>query len=196
MKTERHPEHLLRCFLAAFSLLLALLPDAAFGHTPSETYFSLKIVGTNLSGRWDVALRDLHQGMGLEPATIPKLDPSELQRREEALALDTMAGLELKADDEKLKLEVTDYTTLPLNGVQYARLIFEADGIRSAPNLISIDAQVVFRIDTNMHGLLRLDHDGRSEVVAFESQHPAHHFEVGQSGGRAARWLTFVVEGI
>jgi hypothetical protein len=170
--------------------------SAAFAHTPSETYFTLTLADTNLIGRWDVALRDLHQGMGLAPDEVKKFAPAELQQREEALALDVAAGLKLQADDTPLKLTLTDYTTLPLNGVEYARLIFQADGVTNAPSFIDFNAAAVFRIDTNMHGLLRLEHDGRTEVIAFGGQRPAHRFDLNARGGHWARWLTFVWEGV
>ena len=95
-----------------------------------------------------------------------------------------------------LKLRITDYTTLPLNGVEYARLLFEAGGMSGMDRVIEINTAIAFRIDTNMHGLLRLEHNGRSDVVAFDSQRPAHRFELGQPAGRWARWLTFVGEGL
>ena len=90
----------------------------------------------------------------------------------------------------------TDYTTLPLNGVENARLIFQAADLTNTPSAIELNAAGVFQIDTNMHGLLRLEHDGRTEAVAFNAQHPAHRFEPGAPGGRLARWLTFVREGV
>jgi len=178
------------------TVLLTFLPFRTSAHTPSETYFTLNLVGTNLTGRWDVALRDLHQGMGLGVEDLKKVGLAELQQREEALALDIISGVGLRADATPLKLTITDYTTLPLNGLTYARLLFDASGISTAPNLIEVNATIAFRIDTNMHGLLRLEHDGRTDVVAFNQARSVHRFELGQSGGRSARWLSFVWEGV
>jgi len=179
------------------SLLLAFLINSAVAHTPSETYLTLTLSGTNLVGRWDVALRDLHQGMGLDPRDVPGIDPENLQRREEALALDVAAGLVLRANEQSHELEFTDYTTLPLNGVEYARLIFQAAGLNDRPSVIEIDATVFFRIDTNMHGLLRLEHEGGDEVVAFNGQRSSHRFDLSaNAGGRFSRWLTMVWEGV
>lgn len=177
------------------ALLLTFLPVTAGAHTPSETYFTLTLAGTNITGRWDVALRDLHQGMGLGPEEVRKVARAELQQREEALALDVVAGVELRADGVPLKLTITDYTTLPLNGVEYARLLFNAGGMLTAPSVFEINAGIALRIDTNMHGLLRLEQNGRTEVVAFNQQRAAYRFELGRHGGRWARWLTFVGEG-
>ena len=196
MKSLIPTEGIAGCAWAGIALLLTFVPGTALGHTPSETYFTLKLAGTNLSGRWDLALRDLHQSMGLDVRSVQEFDATELQRREEAMALDIVAGLEIKADGTVLKLGITDYTTLPLNGVEYARLLFETGGMSGMGKVIEINTAIAFRIDTNMHGLLRLEHDGHSDVVAFDSQRPAHRFELGQLAGRWARWLTFVGEGL
>jgi len=182
---------------AAIGFVLMLLGATAFAHTPSETYLTLTLNGTNLTGRWDVALRDLHQGMGLDVRDVPKIAAAELQSREEALALDIAAGLSVRVDEQSQTLQITDYTTLPLNGIDYARLLFQAAELKNRPAVIEIDAAVFFRIDTNMHGLLRLEHAGGTEVIAFNGQHPSHRFDLtAGAGGRFERWLTMVSEGV
>jgi len=182
--------------MQAIVLLLIFHSINGVAHTPSQTYFTLTLVGTNLSGRWDVAIVDLHQGMGLTPTQLGELGAAELQQREEALTLDIAAGVELRADGERLKLTATDYTTLALNGIEYARLLFEGGGLSRPPSVIEMNASVAFRIDTNMHGLLRLEHGGGTEVVAFNQQSPTHRFELGQTSGGWSRWLSFVWEGV
>jgi hypothetical protein len=180
---------------AGIGLVFMLFTPRCLAHTPSETYFTLKLSGTNVNGRWDVALRDLHQAMGLTPEEAGRISPANLHEREEALALDIIAGVQLRADGRPLDLIVTDFTTLALNGLEYARLLFDASGLLDEPRSVEIDAAIAFRIDTNMHGLLRLEHNGRSEVIAFNQQRATHRFEMSQPGGRWARWVSFVREG-
>jgi hypothetical protein len=133
--------------------------------------------------------------MGLGAEEVKKVDTAELQPREEALALDILGGVAFRADGVPLSIIATDYTTLPLNGIEYARLLFQGS-LSTAPREIEIDARIAFRIDTNMHGLLRLEHNGRTEVVAFNEQRSAHRFNLVEPVGRWARWATFVSEGI
>jgi hypothetical protein len=165
-------------------------------HTPSETYLSVQVDGTNLTMRWDVALRDLHQGMGLDAARVPLIPAEELQQREEALALDIAAGLVVRANSNVVELAATDYTTLALNDVQYARLIFAGAGITSRIETVELDAATVFRVDTNMHGLLRVEHGERVEAVAFNQYAPSHTFQLASDEGRLGRWKTFLWEGV
>lgn len=179
-----------------FVLLLTLFPRMAAAHTPSETYLSVQVDGTNLTMRWDVALRDLHQGMGLDAARVPLIPAEELQQREEALALDVAAGLVIRVNSNVVELAATDYTTLPLNDVQYARLIFAGVGITSRIDTVELNAATVFRVDTNMHGLLRVEHGERVDAVAFNQSAPAHTFQLASDEGRMGRWMTFIWEGV
>src|SRR5262245_33724295 len=132
--------------------LAALLPTATRGHTPSETYLTLFITPTNVIGQWDVAMVDLQQGLRLEPAIFNALAADEQQRRLEALAIDTVTGLEVKADDTKLALSVTDLETVTLNLGEYARVKFVTPVVSNRIAAISINARSLFRVDTNMHG--------------------------------------------
>ena len=184
-----------RAFLLGVLCLLLGNP-AARAHTTSASYLTLQVDGTNIVGRWDVALRDLHHGMGLDPAAVQSIPRPELARREEALALDIAAGLALRADQQPLKLVLTDYTTLPLNEVEYARLLFSAGVTSVVPQRIEVNARAIFRVDTNMHGFLRLEHGGRVDAVAFNVENSSHTFTLMGSGGGWSRWATFVSEGV
>ena len=75
-------------------LLFLLLGGAAVAHTPSETFLTVVVpAGTgSITGHWDVAERDLIVGIGLDAERAAKLDPAELDRRLQALALDVEIG--------------------------------------------------------------------------------------------------------
>ena len=177
-------------------LLCWLLPLGAWAHTPSATYLSFSLSGTNLTGRWDIALLDLQHGLGLTPESAKLLSADELSRRQEALALDIVTRLTVKADSNALAFQVTDFTTLPLNNGEYARLLLSAEPLPAPPAVIEINTRVLFTIDTNMHGLLRLEHDARTETVAFDHAHVEHTFTLGVPANRWAQGWTFIREGV
>src|SRR5258705_8393781 len=77
-------------------------------HAPSDTFLSLTLTEKNLSGRWEVALRDLQHALGLDQTAAAALKPEDLRLREEGLALDTLAGLLISLDGQALSLQVTD----------------------------------------------------------------------------------------
>ena len=60
--------------------LTALVVRPALGHTPSETFLTLWVSTTNVSGRWDVARRDLEQGLKLNSERWRSFSAEERER--------------------------------------------------------------------------------------------------------------------
>ena len=48
-----------RRILAILATLLVLIPASAGAHKPSDSYLSLSVAEDSVTGRWDIALRDL-----------------------------------------------------------------------------------------------------------------------------------------
>ena len=142
----------------AFLLLLclAICPTPVRAHTPSETYLTLFVAPAAVTGRWDVAVRDLQQGLKLDEVRLQALSTDELERRLEALAIDTVTRLEVKVDGRRLDFRVTDLETVTLNAGDYARMHFAAAVTGAAPAVLEVNARAIFGVDTNMHGLLRV----------------------------------------
>jgi hypothetical protein len=182
--------------LPGLVLLAAGLAGEICAHTPSETFLTLSLSGTNLAGQWDVARLDLQQGLGPDPAALKTFSAEEVQRLEEALALDTIARLELKADARELALAVTDYLPITRDGREYVRVAFAASGLTQPPAVLELNARVLFAIDPNMHGLLLLRHDGNTETSVFNAQNPAARFTLRLPADRWGQWWTFVREGV
>ncbi len=186
----------LRAILALSALALAAFwPSAARGHTPSETHLTLFITPTNVAGQWDVALLDLQQGLRIESDAFKALAAEEQQRRLEALAIDTVTSLEVKADGMALALSVTDLETVTLNLGEYARVKFAARAGSNRIAAISINARSLFRVDTNMHGLLRVEHDGRMETATFSAGASTRVFTLAEPASRVAQALSYLREG-
>jgi hypothetical protein len=190
------------CFYFSFPLwarlllVVALGPTQLLAHTANESYLTLRVDGTNVTGQLDVARRDLQQGLTVGGADVSPLSVDERLRREEAYGLDLVARLVLQLDDRTVPLAVTDFTTLPLNNGEYARLLFAASGVDHAPATLRINCRALFGIDRSMHGLLRLEHGGRTDAVAYTVDTPLHEFTLGVPGSRWAQWRTFVAEGV
>ena len=48
------------------ALLLLFAASLAYAHKPSDSYLAIRVEGSNLSGQWDIALRDLDFAIGLD----------------------------------------------------------------------------------------------------------------------------------
>jgi hypothetical protein len=180
-------------------LLLLLLRGAAVAHTPSETFLTVVVPAGSgsITGHWDVAERDLIAGIGLDAERAAQLDPAELDRRLQALALDVTMALDLRADGRPLGVRPTDYLPVRLRDLDYIRVPFLcATGLASRPARLDINAAALFRVDTNIHGLLRVDHEGRSEAASFNRLAPARSFALGPAANLGGSAATFVREGV
>ena len=71
--------------------LAALWCGSARARTPSETFLTLFVSATEISGQWDVALCDLERGLKLEPERWQGFSTEERARWIEASAIDTVA---------------------------------------------------------------------------------------------------------
>jgi len=181
--------------LWALAFFLSTL--AAGAHTPSETFLTVFVSSGSITGQWDVAERDLVQGSGLDPEKAAALRPDELDLRLEALALDVVARLEIKADGRRLELRPTDYLVIRMRELNYIRVPFDC-GTNAAlePAAVEINASALFRVDTNIHGLLRVDHRDQSQAASFNAAEPVRRFTLGPDVDRWAQWQTFIREGV
>jgi len=168
---------------------------AGRAHTPSATFLQFTVSPANLTGFWDVAVRDLQQGYthGVETKVLA---PAEMEERLEALALDTVARLLVKLDGTNLVLAATDYLPVLHEEVEYKRLQFLAKGFWTNGSVLEVDAKALFGVDSNMHGFLRLEHNGRIESASFNVQNPVHRFSLVESGSHWDQWISFVTEGV
>ena len=190
------PVMTVRAFISLGALALAAFwPSSARGHTPSETYLTLFVTPTNVVGQWDVAILDLRQGLRIEPDAFKALAADEQQRRLEALAIDTVTGLDVQADEKALELRVTDLETVTLNLGEYARVKFAAPAGTNRIAAISINARSLFRVDTNMHGLLRVEHEGRMETATFREGASTRVFSLAEPASRVAQAWTYLRDG-
>ena len=170
--------------------------ETASGHTPSETYLTLTVTKTNLTGQWDVALRDLQQGLGLETVDVKSIQPQDLARRQEALALDTIARLEIQADGSPLQFTPTDYFVENLALGEYARIQFVSGNLRQPPSVVEVNGRALFAVDVAMHGVIRVDHAGRTDMVVFNADKTVHTFKFSEPPNRWEQWVSFVWEGV
>ncbi len=112
---------------AAFGALLLLAAAPAWAHKPSDSYLSVTVQDGVISGRWDVALRDLDFAIGLDADGDGKITWGEVRSRHAEIAAYAAARLTLAADGTACTVAIgaqqvdehTDgaYTVMPLRFV-------------------------------------------------------------------------------
>jgi HupE / UreJ protein len=85
---------LCRCVVTALALLLS---STASAHKPSDSYLSLAVDGRTVTGRWDIALRDLEYAIGLDRDGDGAIAWGEVKARHADIAAYALARLELKS---------------------------------------------------------------------------------------------------
>ena len=174
----------------ALALLLLLASFAAQAHKPSDSYLHLKIDGAQLTGQWDIALRDLEQAIGLDANGDGEITWGELRARHVDIAAYALARLSVSGDAKSCPLTVTGHEVDRHSDGAYEVLRFAAD-CRIAPAAIDIGYKLFFDFDAQHKGLLNLEYQGRIQSLVFTPQQPQQRFVLGEMSA----WRQFLSYG-
>ena len=171
--------------------LLLLAASAAQAHKPSDSYLSVSVQGSQLTGRWDIALRDLDFAIGLDANGDGDITWGELRARHADIAAYAQARLALQADGLPCTLSIgaqrvdehTDgaYSVLPL---QWAC----PGGTGAAVRSLALDYRLFADLDPQHRGLLKLSTAGTTRTAIFGPAAARQQFELGQASG----WQQFI----
>jgi HupE / UreJ protein len=173
------------CWLLTLWLLLAT--GGAVAHKPSDSYLTLAADGAVLTGRWDIALRDLDLALGLDTDGDGRITWGEVRSRHADIAALAQANLVLRADGQPCNMAVgpqqvdehTDgaYSVLPLT-VTCPR----------APAVLDIGYTLFADLDPQHRGLLSLAANGATRAAILGPQASQQAFALAE----VSRWRQFV----
>ena len=86
-----------RLLIIGLTALAMLLASAASAHKPSDSYLSLVVDEQRVTGRWDIALRDLEHAIGLDRDGNGAVTWGEVKARHGDIAAYALARLELSS---------------------------------------------------------------------------------------------------
>ncbi|MES2316014.1 MAG: HupE/UreJ family protein [Pseudomonadota bacterium] len=151
---------------AAVALLLCLAAPA-WAHKPSDAYLTVDVTGQQVSGQWDIALRDLDFALGLDQDGNGELTWDEVRARHDEIAAYALGRLELSngasacaiAAGPQLLDQHTDgtYTVLRFSAACPGKLTSLGVGYRLFAD-----------IDPQHKGLFKLVHEGAVSTAIFE----------------------------
>jgi hypothetical protein len=193
-----------RLLSVLFLLPLLLACGPALAHKPSDSYLSLRVDGREVSGQWDIALRDLDNVIGLDADGDGQLTWDEVRSRHADIAAYALSRLSLSADGAACQLHAgaqmldqhTDgsYTVLPLRVTcapfASARADVPTSGERrtAAPiTHIAIGYKLFADVDAQHRGLLRVEHDGATVTGILGGDRPELDLPLAQ----LPRWRLF-----
>jgi hypothetical protein len=159
--------------------MMALLAPAA-AHKSSDSYLSLRLNGQEITGQWDVALRDLDHAIGLDSNNDGIITWGELRTRHEQVASYLLSRLKLESDGKPCPTRVVEHLVDDHSDGAYEVLRFAADCAESPQNL-EIDYDFFFDLDPQHRGLLRFEANGQTQTAVLGPTQKAWRVEPGSS---------------
>lgn len=170
-----------------------LLSFNAFAHKPSDSYLFLQ---TDASLRWDLALRDLEQAIGLDQNQDGQLTWGEVKHQQAAISAYALSRLELQQDQQACHLSLRQLQIDEHTDGAYAVLLLQSSCSFAAEATLNFKYQLLFDIDPSHRGVLL---DQRTGIAAnsmiFSKEQP----ELSLSPQQIKPWstlLNYIHEGI
>jgi HupE/UreJ protein len=196
--------------LLAIPVALAAAAGTAEAHKPSDSYLTLTLPAggdeaATIRGRWDIALRDLDDAVGLDTDGDGDVTWGELRARHAAIASLALDHLAIAAE---LAPAATAPCPLALAGPQ--EVVEHSDGAYTvlhfvarcpaAPRALELRYSLLFDIDAQHRGLLRLERAGATATAIFRADAPAQRIALADGASAtdagAGHFQTFVREGV
>lgn len=188
---------LLRPFIAFRATLWLLLLGNAFSlhaHQPGLSYLNVAVTNSTITGRLDMALRDLEFAVGLDADGNGSVTYDELLGRQSAIAGYVAKQVKFRADGQPAPLRVTEHQVAADQDGVYAVVVFQVDGPKT-PHTLEIDCRLFFGRDPQHRCLMQLEYQGEPRMAVFRSNDTAQTFELIPVTGWE-RFREFTGEGI
>lgn len=181
--------------LAALAGLL--LPLGANAHKPSDSYLAIRASGNQITGQWDIALRDLEQAIGLDANGDGAITWGELRAKHGDITAYTLVRLALRADSRPCALRATEHLVDDHSDGAYAVLRFAADcpPVSPALQVLDIDYALFFDFDAQHQGLLRLASEAGTVTGVFSAERRSQRFEL-RAASAPEQFLAFARQGV
>ena len=174
------------------ALGLCLIVSAADAHKPSDSYLRLSVEGATVEGRWDLALRDLHERLNLDTDGDGAITWGEVRGSRQAISDLALASLTLTADGTPCVLRNEDLAIRDHSDGPYASLALTAE-CASPPVELGLRYSFLFDLDPTHRGLLYLRFGGTHSAILSPAR-PDFAVSAEHAGG-GALFLRYLREG-
>jgi HupE / UreJ protein len=178
----------------AILLIAAWLAVPALAHKPSDSYLTLTRDGAALSGRWDIALRDLDNALTLDANGDGDIAWGEVRAKHAAIASYALQRLDVSSGGQTCTLDVTGHAIDTHTDGAYAVLMLAGRCAVPGPTL-TLDYRLFFDIDPQHRGLLNFVEHGKSASVAFAVE-SARRVLGGDDAGPVSQFESYLHEGV
>ena len=147
---------------------LLFMANPAWAHKPSDSYLHIELGQQDLSGRWDIAVRDLEYAIGIDANDDGDVTWGELKSQQPAVEAYALSRLKIARGGSDCVLSSQDYLVDRHSDGAYAVLVFAARCPSSAKTL-TVDYQLLFDVDPQHKGLASVTHAGQTSTLIFEA---------------------------
>ena len=171
---------------------LVLMAGTALAHKSSDSYLTVQARGDQVSVQWDIALRDIQFATGLDANGDDQITWGELQQKQRELQAWASSRLSLQRGGActftPQALQVGEHTD---GG--YAVLAWSGRCPQQHGPL-SIQYSLLFDLDTQHRGLLKLDLDGVTHSAVLGPQSGVMQFAEATTAG--AQFVQYLWQGV
>ena len=161
------------------ALLLLLAAPLAHSHKPSDSYLAIRAEGSNLSGQWDIALRDLDFAIGLDDNGDGDINWGEVKAHHAEIAAYALARLKLRSGGADCQTRTAEFLVDDHSDGAYSVMRFAAS-CRSEVTTLEIGYSLFADLDPQHKGLLRLEHGAGTRTAIFSPERPNQAFELAK----------------
>lgn len=179
-------------------LLLLLIAffcvQSAHAHKPSDSYLTVAVEGNTINGQWDIALRDLDFAIGLDANGDADITWGEVRIKHAEIAAFAMSRLQLSTAGKACPARVIEHLVDDHTDGAYAVLRFKAE-CPAILETLQAHYALLFDIDPQHKGLLRLQYQGVSSTGVFSPEKATQQFTLSQPN-KFSQFLDYGREGI
>jgi hypothetical protein len=177
-----------------FVIAWFLLSVPAWAHKPSDSYLWLSTQHEQVIGQWDIALRDLDSAIGLDSDGDGQLTWREVRSKHDEIRAYALSRLALSAAQQACTNQVLEQLIDHHTDGAYSVLRFRVD-CGGPIERLSVDYRLLFDIDAQHKGLLRLTQGGHTSTAIFSRESPTQEFSI-EERSRLNESVQFIREGI
>ncbi len=168
----------------------------ALAHKASDSYLTLSRQGSDgavLTGRWDIALRDLDNAITLDGNGDGDITWGEVQGKQPAITAYAMSRLTVTSSGIACPLKAVDPMIDHHSDGAYVVLTLQGACPRPGAAL-AIDYRLLFDVDPQHRGLLQFIESGTARSVIFSADLPRQTVG-GGAGGRLEQFRQYLQDG-
>lgn len=158
-------------------LACLLLSTSAWAHKPSDSYLSLTIHDNAIAGRWDIALRDLNDAIGLDGDNDGAITWGEVRAKQLEIGAYARSRLILTSEGRACPIQPSAHLIDDHTDGAYAVFLFTA--LCPGPiERLQADYRLLFDVDAQHKGLLRLTQGTHTMTAIFSQESPIQQFTI------------------